>query len=43
MVHPGDRNDVYRIQGRFRGPTASGAWSNGLRYCGGNWRATRVR
>ena len=34
---------VYRIQGRFRGAAASGAWSSGSRYCGGNWRASRVR
>lgn len=43
FVHPENRSDIYRMQGRFRGATASGAWSNGLRYCGGTWRATRVR
>ena len=36
-------NDIYRIQGRFRGAAASGAWSNGARYCGGTWRASRSR
>lgn len=34
---------VYRIQGRFRGAGASGAWSSGSRYCGGNWHASRMR
>ena len=36
-------NDQYRAQGRFRGGSGEGAWSSGSRYCGGRWRATRVR
>jgi hypothetical protein len=33
--------DLYRLQGRMRGASASGTWSSNTRLCGGTWRGSR--
>ncbi|MGE3642710.1 MAG: hypothetical protein AB7F96_02530 [Beijerinckiaceae bacterium] len=30
--------DLYRLQGKLKGATGSGAWSSNTRLCGGTWR-----
>lgn len=37
------KDGLVRASGRFRGASASGAWSSGTAYCGGRWSARRLR
>ena len=34
---------IARAQGKFAGASASGTWSSNTSYCGGHWRAHKLR